>query len=337
MSVVAKDNTKQKSSTARRLLGFCGPEAVRISIGITALVVNAITNLSFPSIMEAAVDQTFKLEVKGDYLFLVNASSIFLVGSLASWIRVYCIGTAKDRITSRLRKLLFDSYIEQDKDFFDSSHKGELIVALEKDVTAAAEAFTDKIQNGLRSMNSAINGSYFLYQASPSLCGISLAFIPVVGMAGMAFAIYSRKLSEKVRVVEGTLTSFAIERFERITTVRLNGREAAEKAAFAGYIDECTALSHSSLLAQGAFMGFTNIAGNASLVAVLFFGGRLISQGKMTAGSLTKFAIQSGFVGLGFSGLYTAYSDLKKSLAAAERYPFHFTSLHSITQSLTFA
>ena len=58
---------------------------------------------------------------------------------------------------------------------------------------------------------------------------------------------------------------------------------------------------------------------NVSLMAVLFYGGKLLGKGKMTAGGLTRFAIQSAFVGLGFSGLSTFYGDMTRSLDAAAR------------------
>lgn len=41
--------------------------------------------------------------------------------------------------------------------------------------------------------------------------------------------------------------------------------------------------------------------------------------GNMTVGSLTSFALQSAFVGLGFSGLASCYSDVMKALDAAQR------------------
>jgi len=66
-------------------------------------------------------------------------------------------------------------------------------------------------------------------------------------------------------------------------------------------------------------MGFIGAASNLSLMAVLSVGGILISRKQMTTGSLTRFAIQSAFVALGFSGLSTVYSDFRKSLDAANR------------------
>jgi ABC-type bacteriocin/lantibiotic exporter with double-glycine peptidase domain len=72
-------------------------------------------------------------------------------------------------------------------------------------------------------------------------------------------------------------------------------------------------------------MSFINLATNVSLMAVLSFGGILIAQKKMTAGNLTRFAMTSGFVGLGFAGLSTVYTDFRKSIDAAERYELSST------------
>ena len=48
----------------------------------------------------------------------------------------------------------------------------------------------------------------------------------------------------------------------------------------------------------------------------------MISRNQLSAGSLTRFAIQSAFVGLGFSGLSVFYSDFTKALDSASRYFF---------------
>ena len=66
-------------------------------------------------------------------------------------------------------------------------------------------------------------------------------------------------------------------------------------------------------------MSFINIATNVSLVAVLSVGGVLLARKELTPGGLSRFALQSAFVGLGFAQLSTAYSDFKKSLDAADR------------------
>jgi len=154
---------------------------------------------------------------------------------------------------------------------------------------------------------------------SPQLCGVSLGIVPLVGIGAMTLRKYSKKISESLRKLESNMLSFALERFSHISTIRLNGREILEKKTFANYIDSSYTLAENNYFAQGAFMSFLNMSTNLSLAGVLFVGGGLIARNKMTPGGLTRFAIQSAFVGLGFSGLSTFYSDMTTSLDAAKR------------------
>ena len=94
---------------------------------------------------------------------------------------MYCLGTATDRIASRLRQLLFDSYMDTDMESYDLEKPGEMLTLLEKDVDAASECLTDRFSAGIRSLSSSVAGSIRLYFTSPRLCGVALSAIPLVG------------------------------------------------------------------------------------------------------------------------------------------------------------
>ena len=311
-----KAETKARKEAASRLLELSKPERLRVTLGMISLLVNSVTNLSFPWILGEAVDRA---DDPNYALFIGGTAGVFTIGSLASWVRIYCLGTSTERISSRLRKQLFNSYMDKDIAFFESNKQGELSVILEKDVSTAAEALTDKFAAGLRSINASVNGSILLFRSSPELCGVSLAIVPLVGVGAMTVRKYSKKLKDKLRILEGQVLSFALERYNRISTVRLNGQEENEKDKYSAFIDDSYDLASKSYFAQGSFTSFVGMMTNVSLMAVLFYGGRLLGKGKMTAGGLTRFAIQSAFVGLGFSGLSTFYGDMTRSLDAAAR------------------
>lgn len=269
----------QRINTFKRLINFSKPESGRIIIGLTALSVNSLTNLSFPWLMGKAVDRVTDSEPEKFHIFLAGTAGIILVGSIASWIRVYCLGTASDLISARLRKQLFDSYMDKDMVFYDASRTGEMITTLDKDVKNAADAVTEKLSAGIRSLNSSFNGSILLFTTSPQLCGVSLGLVPLVGIGAMYMAKYSRKIAEKLRSNESETISFALERFSSISTVRLNCREIKEKDTFAEFTDNSKEIARKSYFAQGAFMSFINFSTNISLISVLYVGGGLIVQG----------------------------------------------------------
>ncbi len=310
--VVTKPSRK---ATCVRLWNLVRPDSGRICAALTALVFNSITNLSFPWIMGLAVDGQ-----DGPPLhFALSSASLFAVGAAASWIRVYFIGTATDRISSRLRKMVFNSLLDRDAEFFHSMDSGDLVTLLEKDVEEAAATFTDKLTAGIRSVNSSLFGSASLFFTSAKLCAVSLSIVPLIGVGAMTLSKFTRKVAERARDAHTKTLSFALERFSRYTTIRLNGREEFEKERFSEHADMSSSVVKSKHFAQGALMSFINLATNCSLVAVLKVGGDLVTYGSLTNGELTRFAIQSGFVGLGFSGLSTFYRDIMSGVDAAGR------------------
>lgn len=288
-------------------------------MGISALAVNAITNLSFPSLMGKVVDGLGHNEGSEGRRFRIVTASMFVVGGVASWVRLYCMGTATASIKNRLNKALFNSCIDRDLETYDKTTTGELITIFERDTTEAALAFTEKLSSAIRSLNSAVNGSILLWVASPLLCGVSLSVVPIVGIGAMMMSKFAKKFDGALRSLESKMVSFVIERIYGISTVKLNQQEKVEKDCFDTMSESSLALSSSASFNQGAFTGFIGLTTNVSLGAVLTVGGRLLAQGKLTTGSLTQFVMQSAFVGLGFAGLSTVYSDFVKCFDAARR------------------
>jgi ABC-type multidrug transport system fused ATPase/permease subunit len=143
--------------------------------------------------------------------------------------------------------------------------------------------------------------------------------VPFIGIGAMTLSRYSRKFATHLRDLQSNLLSYSLERVRNLSTVRLNNREVYEKERFEALLQESSRYSHQRFNAHGSFMSFINLSTNGALIAVLRVGGGLIAKGDLTVGSLTSFAIQSSFVGLGFSGLSTLYADYVKALDAATR------------------
>jgi ABC-type multidrug transport system fused ATPase/permease subunit len=299
-----------------RLLAFARPEYLKIALGLVGLSINAVTNLSFPWLIGKALDQASIEDLSS---FLLKNAYFFLAGTFASWLRIYCLGSAAESIGNRLRMEIFDSFLQQDMHFYESLEMGEVATLLENDVNMSAELFTEKLGGFLRSLNSSINGSIALYSTSPKLCSITLSIVPVVGIAAMTLSRYSRTLANKFRDQQSKILSYSIERIRCISTVRLNHKEQFEHHKFNGLLKDANSLALNRFNVHGGFMSFVNLFTNMSLIAILRTGGGLVSQGQLSVGSLTSFAIQSGFVGLGFSGLSTFYSDFIKGLDATSR------------------
>lgn len=251
-------------------------------------------------------------DIKGPSIF-------FITGAMASFVRVYNFGLVKENSANRLKTALVSHCLEQDLNFFEEVGTGELLTTLEKDVIITADIFAEKIPGALRSFNSALLGSVFLFRVSPYLCGVSLSTIPVVGIVAVALGKTSTRLTSNLRELEKQQSVFVSERFRNISTVFVNGMQEEEKETFNQFSRNILTQSKRKYFINGIKMSFINIATNASIIAVLYTGASMVSRQEITQGELTSFLMRSGFVGLGFSSMASVFSDLRSSLAAASR------------------
>lgn len=60
-------------------------------------------------------------------------------------------------------------------------------------------------------------------------------------------------------------------------------------------------------------------SGNLIVVAVLYYGGTLVSNQALTVGALTSFVFYAGYSAMAMSGLSTFYTELNKGVGAAAR------------------
>ena len=306
-----------------RLLEYLSEDYFLFIIGLTALTTNSITNLSHPWIIGQAVDKAIKGQNNTQFkVFLITSSTILLIGSISSWIRVYCLQTINYRMMNRMKESLYQSYLSQDIEFFDETKSGELITILDKDIEHASQLFTDVIPSTIRSINSAINGSILLYLNSAKLCGLTLLVVPFIGVGAVVISIISSDKTTKLRNYYVKNLTRTIEKLLNIKTIKINKKEKYELNLYQNELFSCLNIAKSLFYYQGAFMSYINLTTNGCLILILYYGGKMLGSNEMTSGSLTTFAIQTGFVGLGYSGLSSCYREMNQCLLACQRFLF---------------
>ncbi len=87
---------------------------------------------------------------------LVNISlgltAVFAVGGACNFGRVYLMRVSGQKITARLRSLLYSSIWKQEVAFFDRNKTGELVNRLSADSLLVGQTLTQQLSDGLRSV-----------------------------------------------------------------------------------------------------------------------------------------------------------------------------------------
>ncbi|TYZ61699.1 hypothetical protein PybrP1_005711 [[Pythium] brassicae (nom. inval.)] len=310
----------KSQSNLKWIAGLAREEYVPLAFGVVGMSAASAMNLVFPKALGKALDVASGkpppggLSRKG-FLFVVLTT--FVTGSVGSLMRTYSLGMVAERIAVKLRRRLYRILLAQDVNFYHNRKVGELVSRLSGDCQVTANAVVEIMSNGFRSLNSAVGASCMLLSISPKLTLVSLSILPLVGTGAMLFSKLSSRLAKVHQNSVADMSGVVEERLNNIYTVKLFAAEEQELQAFEETNRRILANAARAKRARGAFMGGLSLSINCSLFSVLYFGGSLVGKNELTIGSLTSFALYSGFMGLGFSGLSSCLGEVRKTREAS--------------------
>nr|QUF59446.1 ATP-binding cassette transporter Abcb10-like [Brachionus angularis] len=310
----------KKKASIKRLIGLSYPERFHISIAFIMLIVSSFTNIVSPyffgSVVDSAVNYPNLTEMNKYiiYLFL-----IYLIGSFASGLRSWLFEVAGQRVVARLRQDVFNSIIKEDIKFFDINRTGELTSRISSDSQVLQSAVTTNLSMFARYLLQIIGSIIFMFSLEPSLTGLLLGVIPIVSLLTVQYGRFLRKLRKKFQDELASSSVIAEEAISSMRTVRSFAAEHKISLEYGKNINRSYEIGKKLAVAQGGFMGLVGILSGGALAVVLWYGGKLVHDKKITTGILASFLMYTLQVAMAFAFLTSLYGDFMQALGASQR------------------
>ena len=317
----------------RRILSLARPERSRLTAAIGLLVISSGITMSVPYAIGKIIDIIYNMDqlkqsdqesqkqVIRERLKTVCAglTGIFLLGGLCNFGRVYLMRISGQNITARLRGQLFSSIVKQDTAFFDKNRTGELLNRLSADTQLVSLTVTQQVSDGLRSGMMTLAGAGMMFYMSPQLAMVGLGIVPPVSLFAIVMGRRVRAVSRDLQDSLAASTEMAEEKLSNIRTVRAFSMEGREIDNYRVTMDNVLQKAYSEAMINAKFYGTTGLSGNMIILAVLYYGGNLVTTDAITVGQLASFVLYSAYVGIGLSGVSTFYAEMMKGLGASSR------------------
>uniref|UniRef100_A0A1I8FZW5 ABC transmembrane type-1 domain-containing protein n=1 Tax=Macrostomum lignano TaxID=282301 RepID=A0A1I8FZW5_9PLAT len=323
---------RPRLSDIRRLAAQSRPERRHILAGIGLLAISSGITVSLPFFIGRIVDvidsEKDDKAALSRSLTRISAglAGLFLLGGAANAARVYLMRSAGQRIIKRMRDAVYSSTLTQEIAFFDRSRTGELVNRLSADTALVGESLTLNVADGIRSTFMAVASVGMMIYVCPRLAAVSLAVVPPVAVLAVVYGRYVKRITLQVQDRLAAATQLAEERFSGIRTVRAFAKEAHEIRRVArnppSYSQETQSVYLVTLneaKARAAFFGSVTAAGNLVVLCVLYSGGLMMSDGRLSVGNLSAFLLYAVYVGVSINGVSSFYSDLMRGLGASQR------------------
>ena len=315
-----RENLKQ----ALELFRYLRPYRGRFSAALASLFVSSLLSLSFPylagSILDAAVQHT----KGGGSMAGADRTALLLMGILAlqaslSFFQSLSFATAGQRSLVDLRRDTYARLISLPMTFFAQRRVGELASRLSSDLIQIEDTLIVVLPQFLRQTTILIGGIALIAVTSLQLTGIMLASLPFIIVAAVIFGRKTRKISREAQDRLADTATIVEETLQGILNVKAFSNEGYELNRYHAGLGSFLTTTLRGARLRAAFVAFIIFALFGFIVLVLWSGARLLQQGEITFGQLTRFGLYTTFVAGAMGQFAESYSQLQKAIGATGR------------------
>jgi ATP-binding cassette subfamily B protein len=309
---------------ALEIFRYLRPYRGRFSAALAALFASSLLSLSFPYLAGSIIDAAV-LHTKGSGSMAgADRTALLLMGILAlqaslAFFHSLSFATVGQRSLVDLRRDTYARLISLPMTFFAQRRVGELASRLSSDLIQIEDTLINILPQFLRQTTILIGGIALIAVTSLQLTGILLLSLPVLTAAAVVFGRKTRKISREAQDRLADTATIVEETLQGIVNVKAFANEGYELNRYHAGLGRFLTSTLRAARLRSAFIAFIIFALFGGIVLVLWSGARLLEQGEITFGELTRFGLYTTFVAGAMGQFAELYSQLQKAIGATQR------------------
>ena len=304
----------------RRVLAYLSPYKLRLSAAIIGVMLSAGLSLVFPAVIRSVVDSVFEnanLALLDEITMLLLL--VFLVRSFAAFVQNYHLNYVGEKIVVDIRQELYAHLQFLSIRFYTDRRVGELVSRISSDVTVVRTVLTGNISTLLQQSLTLLGSIVIMFWLNWRLTLFIVALMPIIVGLGFVLGSAIRRMSTRVQDEIAGATVVAEEVFQNMREVKSFVRENYEINRYNQAIEVAFRAAVRLLTVRSIFGPIIGFFAFGGLSLILWFGGREVLDGRLSAGELIAFLIYGLTVAGSFAGLINLYSQFQEALGATKR------------------
>jgi ATP-binding cassette, subfamily B, bacterial MsbA len=291
-----------------------------LGLAAVTLTASAVLGLAFPLVVRYLLDAAFVQQNRAILdRIAIGLVVLFSVQAVLNYVQTYLLSAVGERVVAGLRAELFAKLLEMPPGFFAERRTGELTSRLTTDIGLLQGVLSHQIAEFSRQMLALAGGIILLTFMQPRLTLTALGVVPLVVGSALYFGRRLRHMTVGVQDKVAEATAVAEEAFSQIRTVQSFVQEPIERERYGERIAESVKAALIRARLRGVFFGVLTFATFVGIVFVLWQGGLLVLEGKLTPGELVQFLLYTITIAAAIGALASFFSSYQEAVGAAER------------------
>jgi ATP-binding cassette subfamily B protein len=302
------------------LLPFVKPYKTQLLIALFSLVLAAsatlavpfcfreIINLGFSSSSSSQINSTF-----------INLFLIACVVAFSTSLRFYMVSWLGERVTSDIKKAVYDHVLYQSPEFFEVTQSGEILSRLNTDTTLIQTLVGTSVSMAIRNALLLLGGLVMMFITSIKLSILIFTLLLLTVIPTVILGRRVRKLSKNSQDKIADASALAGEKLNTVSTIQSFTQEANESKVFNQLIETSFLTAKYRNLARSNLTFIAILLGFSSIILILWLGAYAVTRHELSSGELTQFILYTVIVAGAIAVVAEVIGDTQRAIGASER------------------
>ncbi len=316
---MTKKNLSQIGSL-KVLLPFVRPYKKQLFIAILSLVLAASATLAVPFCFREIINLGFNSSSSSQ----INSTFIqlFLIATIVAFstaLRFYMVSWLGERITSDIKKAVYDHVLYQSPEFFEVTKSGEILSRLNTDTTLIQTLVGTSVSMAIRNALLLLGGLVMMFITSIKLSILIFTLLLLTVIPTVILGRRVRKLSKNSQDKIADASALAGEKLNTVSTIQSFTQEANESKVFNQLIETSFLTAKHRNLARSNLTFIAILLGFSSIILILWLGAYAVTRHELSSGELTQFILYTVIVAGAIAVVAEVIGDTQRAIGASER------------------
>jgi ATP-binding cassette, subfamily B, multidrug efflux pump len=254
-------------------------------------------NLATPLLIGRAIDEGIGPRRLGVIFVVVGwLVGLALARALFTFLQGYLAERASQGVAYDLRDALFERIERLSFSYYDRVQTGQLVTRLTSDVEQIRTFAGSGVVQLANAVVMLIGTSVVLLYLDWQLALVALAIVPIIAVLLVRFVGRIRPLFREVQQTLGRLNTVLQEDLLGVRVIRAFAREDYETARYTSVNDELLEKNLTTVRVFSNNFPFVFLFANLGTLAIIWFGGWQVIDGRLSVGDLVAFNTLLGFM-----------------------------------------